>query len=153
MAANTDQHYQTRRCAYFGFDEDRVALDLEEKQKCLPRTSGQRPLGDEWKYTRQLTLRIDRTWGSGLRATWSDGKRQRLENILNSVVTCLLKQVDYKKQQRLDQEIATRQRQREANRRRAADKKEADQQQQARGAHVAPDPLLDDRGRMDRARD
>jgi len=86
-----------------------------------------------------LLLRLDHGYGTNLRATWADGKRQRLEHILSSVVTGLLQRVNHEKQQRLESQISARQRQRATERREAAQRQEAEEKRRREELKTAVD--------------
>lgn len=114
----------TKDAAYFAIGEDRLPVVLEERQERLP---GKRGWDVEWRYTGQLVLRIDCYWNENLRATWADGKRQRLEEILDSVITGFLRRISHEKHQRLDREIEERQNDRVVQRRTAAERRKAEE--------------------------
>lgn len=128
VVVKRDLHIVTKWSTYFGVGEDQVAVRLEEKQQRVPGPSN-RPWEYSWKCTGELALRMEHLYGDDLRATWADGKRQRLENVLDSVVTTLLERVSRKKQERLDSEIDARQRRRAAERREVAKRREAEEKQ------------------------
>ncbi len=114
-------------------EEDSVILRLFE---CTTRSL--RPLSpaqekdkqrNPWKYSDpqydftpngQLSIALGEGWsGSGLRRTWSDGKRTTLDRLLPKVVLGIEHQLDYEKNSREEREAAARQRE-EAERRRVA---------------------------------
>ncbi|MCY2924721.1 MAG: hypothetical protein NT031_04660 [Planctomycetota bacterium] len=101
---------------------------MDEKQESIPDSNGRLSWRPEKRFTGQLTIRFDRAWFSNLRATWADGKRQRLENVLSSVITGLLERIDYEKRTRLDRQIEARQGQKAVERREAGQRRAAEEQ-------------------------
>ncbi len=119
----------TKNAIYFGMDQDHIAVTMDETRHRIKSTSATYPWRYEYKYTGQLAIIAHKSGWSGLRAKWADGKKQRLENILDSVVEGLLRYVDYVRQRRLDKEIEQRQEQCAAERRQTAQRREAQEQQ------------------------
>ncbi|WP_417730842.1 hypothetical protein [Rosistilla oblonga] len=93
----------------FARDEDGVSISISEQI-----VRHEKPRRDryykEYTYeaTGKLTLSIDR-WGEGLRKSWSDGKVQRLENVLGNVAVALEKWVLHERERRLDRQCEERQ--------------------------------------------
>jgi hypothetical protein len=118
------------------FGEEDVAILIEEKVEQLMREGSsptRRPhrfsYGSEidWTATGQLTVRIDHSFLDGVRCSWKDGKRQRVEECLNSFVLGLVRAAETLKERRLAREAWERE-WREAEERRAeeAHRKEAE---------------------------
>lgn len=59
-------------------------------------------------YTGQLVVALD-GWSDGLRRTWADGKTQRLEGLLDQVVTGIEARLEYEKVRREEREERERQ--------------------------------------------
>jgi hypothetical protein len=51
-----------------------------------------------------LQLRIKEVWGDRIRKSWSDGRKHKLEDLLNDVITGIIVAADAKKRHRLDLE-------------------------------------------------
>lgn len=99
--------------------EEELSIAIEERIKRVERTPPARPgrHGSTWAYpqydweaTGQLALKIENTWGSDVRQTWSDAKQQRLEGCLNSFTVGLVKAAEGNKAQRLEREARERER-------------------------------------------
>ncbi len=73
---------------------------------------------DDWHPTGQLVLRIDHSYLSGIRCSWGDGKKQRVEQCLNAFVVGLVAASESLREQRLRREAWERE-WREAEARRA----------------------------------
>ena len=100
-------------------DGETLDFYLEEKamrEKYQPTTAEQKKL-DENSYYRyrlpedkffpsgNLSLKLDiGWWGRGLRGTWSDGKRQRVDNCLNKFIATAYKAAAQKKAARIKRE-------------------------------------------------
>jgi len=100
-------------------DDETIGFSLEEKskrEKYQPTPAEQKKL-DEDPYYRyrlpndkyfpsgDLSLKLDLGyWARGIRGTWSDGKRQRVENCLNKFIATAYKAAALKKAYRIDQE-------------------------------------------------
>jgi hypothetical protein len=113
-------------------DGETLGFHLEEKarrEKYQPTAVEQKKL-DEDSYYRyrlpddrffpsgNLSLKLDiRWWGRGLRGTWSDGKRQRVENCLNKFIATAYKAAAQKKSARIKRERDERERAEEQRRR------------------------------------
>ncbi len=136
VTVDRDMHDATKHATYFALGEDSVAVELEEKQE---RIAGQPRWGHERRYTGQFVLRFDHAWDARLRGTWADGKRQRLEDVLDSVITGLLRRIDYEKQQRLDHEIEGRQSDVAKQRRAATEQYEAEEQKRREQLKISVD--------------
>lgn len=124
VAVDRDMHDATKPSTYFVMDTDRVKVNLEEQSERLPDQP-------RWKhdrqYTGQLFLRLESQWSENLRGLWSDGKRQRLEDLVESILEGLLRRIDCEKRHRLDQEISARQSNRAKQCRAAARQREEDE--------------------------
>ncbi len=129
-------HDRSRRVTYFSLGEDRVSVEMEEKDERIP---GQPRWRGDRRFTGQLVLRLNNAWGTNLRGTWSDGKRQRLDNLIDSIITGLLKRIDREKQRRLDNEIEGRQTRRAKERRAAAERREAEEQRRREQLKIVVD--------------
>ncbi len=60
--------------------------------------------GDDWHPTGRLVLRIDHSYLNGIRCSWGDGKKQRVEQCLNAFVVGLVAASEALKEQRLARE-------------------------------------------------
>jgi hypothetical protein len=109
-----------------------LRLALRERYKQVPHEPTPKEIADKKRYswntwpkfdtvpTGDLELRIENTWGT--RRSWSDGKRQRLEQLLNDVIEGLVaaalleldRQAERDRQRRAEEE---RQRRREQEKR------------------------------------
>jgi hypothetical protein len=124
-------------------DGETLDFHLEEKarrEKYQPTTAEQKKL-DENSYYRyrlpddkffpsgNLSLKLDIGWGGrGLRGTWSDGKRQRVENCLNKFIATAYKAAAQKKSARIKRERDERERA-EQQRRREILRRQIEQEQ------------------------
>ena len=124
-------------------DGETLDFHLEEKarrEKYQPTTAEQKKL-DENSYYRyrlpddkffpsgNLSLKLDiGWWGRGLRGTWSDGKRQRVENCLNKFIATAYKAAAQKKSARIKRERDERERA-EQQRRREILRRQIEQEQ------------------------
>ena len=124
-------------------DGETLGFNLEEKarrEKYQPTAAEQKKL-DEDSYYRyrladdkffpsgNLALKLDiRWWGRGLRGTWSDGKRQRVENCLNKFIATAYKAAAQKKSARIKRERDERERA-EQERRREILRRQIEQEQ------------------------
>lgn len=95
----------------FGLEE-RFQRMSHPEQKDLTRQWWQR---QRYQYspTGILSLKITEVWGDGLRKTWSDRKRAKIENCLNEFIVGLLRVAEAVKSARLKRELE-QQAQREA---------------------------------------
>jgi hypothetical protein len=107
--------------------EEDVAVVIEEKVDRVVRegsTTIRRPhrfrygSEDDWQPTGQLVLRIDHSYLDGIRCSWGDGKKQRVEQCLNAFVVGLVAAAETLREQRLASEARERE-WREAEERRA----------------------------------
>lgn len=137
-AVTVDRHMHdaTKHATYFAVGEDQVAVELEEKQERTPAKSG---WGYDHHYTGQLVLRLEHAWDAKLRGTWADGKRQRVEELIDSIITGLLRRIDHEKQDRLDHEISARQSNRAKQRRATAERHVAEEQKRREQLKVEVD--------------
>lgn len=103
-------NYNRRAVNDFKIGEDQVKVIIEE-------VAGDR-----------LALKVDTIWSDRLRCTWQDGKRQRLEDVLDSFVNGALLHIARKKRERLDNACQARQRQRMAERRARAEQVKKDEE-------------------------
>jgi hypothetical protein len=100
-------------------DGETLDFHLEEKarrEKYQPTTAEQKKLDENSYYRYQLpedkffpsgnlSLKLDiGWWGRGLRGTWSDGKRQRVDNCLNKFIATAYKAAAQKKAARIKRE-------------------------------------------------
>jgi hypothetical protein len=129
VSVKHDWFEDNKDAVYFSMDEDYATMMLDEKRVSLP---GKEPHAwrREWTYTGELVLHLTHSRGGPpLRATWGDGKRQKLENILDSVVAVLLRQIDQQRLDRLNSGIRSHQRGRITARQAAKDKRDAEEKQ------------------------
>jgi len=99
-------------------DGERLGFRLEEKirrEPYQPTPAEQKKL-DENRYYRyqlpddkfvptgQLCLKLDTGYGSGLRSSWADGKKQRIEHCLNKFLVAAYQAAAYQKAKRLERE-------------------------------------------------
>ncbi|QGQ24714.1 hypothetical protein F1728_19370 [Gimesia benthica] len=89
----------------FSRGEDTVELCLTEQTR---RHEIPNRYSYQYEATGKLTFNID-SWGDGLRRTWSDGKKQRLEDVLGKVALQLVVWLDDLRVRRLDRECKERQ--------------------------------------------
>lgn len=89
----------------FSRGEDTVELCLTEQTRRheIPNSYNYR-----YEATGKLTFNID-SWGDGHRRTWSDGKKQCLEDVLGKVALQLDVWIDYLRSRRLDRVCEERQ--------------------------------------------
>lgn len=95
---------------------EKVEIALEEKTKredhVLTKDEAERKAkygwssAPRWDYEPSgiLQLRIKEIWGDGARKIWSDGKTQRLEEMLNDVVAGLIVVAEAKRQYQIEME-------------------------------------------------
>jgi len=107
------------KCTRLIVDDESIGFSLEEKarrEKYQPTPAEQKKL-DEDSYYRyrlpddkyfpsgDLSLKLDLGyWSKGLRGTWSDGKRQRVEDCLNKFIVTAYKAAALKKADRIERE-------------------------------------------------
>lgn len=105
---------------------DRVERKPEPKEK---RTYW----GREYDYvpTGRLTIRLDAAY-LGVRQSWSDGAKQRVEDCLNSVMVGLVAVAEARKAQRLEGEVRQREYEAAEERRRLAEKRRQEEAARAR---------------------
>jgi hypothetical protein len=110
----------------FIIGDDKVGVILRETTVRLESSKGSSRSFSRWNTTwrpsGKLTLTVHGSYGSGIRSRWSDGKRQRLENVLDSVISGLIRHVDYERTKRLDSECESRQKLRTTERREVANR-------------------------------
>lgn len=95
----------------FSREDGSVCLALSERITRIEKPSEYRFMKDyRYEATGKLTLSID-GWGDGLRKNWSDGKVQRLENVLGKVATTLDQWILLDSERRLDNQCEERQEQ------------------------------------------
>lgn len=111
----------------FRLHDDQVPVDLFEivDRKSLDDDGNRRWSYRGWKYTPtgRLVLQAD-CYAESLRKRWADGKRQRVDTMLDSVVRGLADILEHYRQQRLDNECVERQKVKVAAVREAAEKRE-----------------------------
>ncbi|QDT23516.1 hypothetical protein [Gimesia chilikensis] len=91
----------------FSRGEDIVELCLTEQTR-RHEIPNRYSCSYQYEATGKLTFNID-SWGDGLRRTWSDGKKQRLEDVLGKVALQLDVWLDDFRVRRLDRECEERQ--------------------------------------------
>lgn len=113
--------------------EERVGLLIEERVDRVERKPDPKEKrlywGKEYDYvpTGRLTVRLLAPYLGGVRQSWSDGAKQRVEDCLNGVMVGLVAASEFIKAQRLEQEarhrefVAAEERRREAEKRRQAE--------------------------------
>ena len=93
----------------FSREDGSVCLALSERITRIEKPSEYSFIKDyRYEATGKLTLSID-GWGDGLRKNWSDGKVQRLENVLGKVATTLDQWITLDHERRLDKQCEVRQ--------------------------------------------
>lgn len=117
----------------FHIEEGFDIVKLEPKPQRSPLSS----TSALWAYTPRpeyrhdpngrLALVIDRPW-LGSRASWKDGKRQKVENCLNAVVLELVRAAVRERLDRLEKERLAREREREMERKQAAERRRRQEQ-------------------------
>ena len=99
-------------------DGERLGFRLEEKTRREPYqpTPAEQKKLDENRYYRyqlpddkfvptgQLCLKLETGYGSGLRSSWADGKKQRIEHCLNKFIAAAYQAAAYQKAKRLERE-------------------------------------------------
>jgi hypothetical protein len=119
-------------------DEEAVTFFLEERVQRVERPPTRQQQQLKWLYLREydyvatgaLHLRIDGLAYLGVRRTWADGKRRRLETCLGSFVLGLRQAASALKHQRVER--AERERQYELERQRRIEVETARQLEEAR---------------------
>lgn len=108
-----------------------VAVSLEERARRSPHELTAKERADRerssWSWapkydyapSGEMTIKIDGISGSGIRAHWSDGHRQRLEDCLNDVMVSLVHAAEWLRAERLKREEWHRRYQEEQARREA----------------------------------
>lgn len=100
-------NYDQTPVARFRLGETDVPVSMHEKTERVDSGNGDR--FSRWnarrRATGQLVLSIDCMQNEGIRRTWADGKRQRLESILDSFVAGLLRHIASTKQEQRDHTI------------------------------------------------
>jgi hypothetical protein len=93
-----------------------VAISLEEKAKredhVLTKEESERKAKFSWSSAPRwdyhpsgiLQLQINESWGRGVRKTWSDGRKYRLEEVLNNVVAGIVVVAEAKRQEQIELE-------------------------------------------------
>lgn len=94
--------------------EDGVEVAVNERLQRIRKRQIKTFLGStRWEYTScpsgKLEFVVSSAYGSGVRSTWADGERQRLEDILGSVIQGLLDHIEHNRGERLDRECRERQ--------------------------------------------
>lgn len=105
----------------FGIEEtlnrrERELTKIQKKEKEKHAWLYDRPQYD-YSPSGSLILKIKVSEGSGYRRIWSDGKKQRLEDALNSFIVGLIKAAEAIKAERLERERWMRERQEEERKR------------------------------------
>lgn len=136
VAVDRHRHEHNRWILYFGMGGDLIAVELEERRR---QVKGKSVWQHDIEYSGELSLKFDIPWEAKLRGTWSDGKRQRLEDVLDSFICGLLKRMDREKHDRLNAEIAGRQAERAKKQRAMAEQHVADEQQRREQLKVTVD--------------
>lgn len=103
----------------------RLGVRLEERRKQveIPLSASDRALfglyswrtepRKELQYTGELALKIVESWADGVRKTWADGKKQRVEKCLNAFVVGLVRAAETKKRAKAEWEEKERRREEE----------------------------------------
>ena len=129
-----------------------LCIRLEERRRQVripPSTADQMLAGsDSWmarsrlelEYTGQLVLRIDQFWPQNVRKSWGDGKRQRVEDLLNRFIVGFVRAAEAKKAQ--DREWEERRRLREEAERRRLEEIRRAEEQRRRAEQLATDAAL-----------
>jgi hypothetical protein len=108
---NGVDHFDRTRVTWFAVAHVEVAVSMNEKTERIDTGDGNRysRWNARWRPNGRLVLSVNRSSGDGIRSTWADGKRQRLENVLDSFVEGLLRHVENRRQQQRDRDIEGRQ--------------------------------------------
>ncbi|MCB9858793.1 MAG: hypothetical protein H6818_24195 [Phycisphaerales bacterium] len=98
------------RSSALGMDDDFISIALSESTKPKERHANT----DSWRRpqrfpTGELTLSASGDYGDRLRCNWSDGRRQRLEDLIPSFIKGVLRHIENVRQNRLDRECRGRQ--------------------------------------------
>lgn len=111
----------------------RVALEERCRQEEHPTKHEWQPVEKILVPTGRLVLRINE-YLEGVRKSWSDGKRQRLEDCLNSMMVSFVRVAEGLQRRRAEIEERRRQREEAAERRRAEERRRA--KEEARRARL-----------------
>jgi hypothetical protein len=123
--------YSRDRKTWAVMDEDQVAFSLFERMRQLPSqkdTSLGIHTGPQYVHSGRQVLRIEGVYGAP-RHTWSDGKRQRLEDVLDSFVEGLLRQIGQLRIDRAEKACRARQREKVAERREEEKRRREEEQE------------------------
>lgn len=121
----------------FSLGDDSISLSLSEEVRRHEKPSQYRYTKDyRYEATGKLSLHVD-GFADGLRKTWSDGKVQRLEMVLGSVVVGLRAWIDHVHQRRLDRECEARQTAKAQQRREEREQQKQLEQKRREGLEAA----------------
>lgn len=113
--------------------EEDVSVVIEEKLERADRddTRMRRPnrftSERDWKPTGRLVVRLDHSYLGGIRTSWGDGKKQRVEDCLNAIIVGMVAVAEELKANRLRREAWERE-WREAEARRAEEAKRKEEE-------------------------
>lgn len=113
--------------------EEDVSVTIDEKLERVDReeTRVRRPSRftseRDWKPTGRLVLRLDHSYLGGIRTSWGDGKKQRVEDCLNAGIVGIVAVAEELKANRLRREAWERER-REAEARRAEENRRKEEE-------------------------
>lgn len=122
--------------------DEELGISIEEKvssRPYVPKPSDKRKSAwqfprYEYEATGQLTLRVYGDLPYGLRTSWSDGKRQRIEEIVEKIVCGIYAAAKAQTQKRIDD--AQRAREWEEERRRSEERQQIRRLELQRGKHL-----------------
>jgi len=116
-----------------------LQLRLEEKINRTPHVPTKEEArypssAPRWDYapSGDLTLRIHEYWPRGTRKSWSDGRRKKLDQMLNDVVRGLVIVADAKRAERIEQERAEKERQEAARQRALIEQRRREEEERLR---------------------
>lgn len=115
---------------------EHVKVAIEEKVQRFERKEKNRKDSNKWWYyqryefrpTGMLSLRIKEYLNDGLRQTWGDGKKQKVENLLNDFIGGLVEAAEDLKAKKLERERWHREWQEEEQRRKEIERKRVAEQ-------------------------
>jgi len=144
----------TTRVTIQGVD---IAFRLFERKKRVEREPTEWEKNSPWrtgpyydfKPSGRLTFEIEDWHARGARKTWTDGKKQRLENCLNQIIVGLVRTAVARKEWEIEREDARRRRQEEEERRRELERKR--EEERRRGQQLEADAAAWLRARRIRA--
>jgi hypothetical protein len=125
--------------------EEDIEFRLDETVQRVDRKAGEKDKSRyhfaewEWVPTGRLTLRIENYRSDGVRKSWTDGGKQRLEDSLNNFVVKLVEVAERSKIYRLELEEREKERRAQEERRALAAKKREEEAARIRALNDAAD--------------